>query len=67
MPNLHPREKVTMKAEVEINAALIAVTEKYDLTDGEVISYISGFLANRAKYMIRLERHGDINTPGGLE
>ncbi len=36
---------------------MLDLEEKYDLTNGETVSIVGNFLAMRAKYMIRNERH----------
>lgn len=36
------------------------------LTRGEKIQYVAGEMASLAKYAIRMERHGNYDTPGGL-
>lgn len=41
--------------------------EKYSLTTGEKLRIFSSKLSNISKYMIRYERHGNYNTPGGIE
>lgn len=42
-----------------------SLREKYNLTPGEVIMLMAHELAQVAKYIIRVERHGNTSTPGG--
>lgn len=67
---MHPRERLVDEAEKVIAAAVLKVLEDFDLTDAEYISVLTNALntaiLRRTKYMIRQERHGDPNKPGGL-
>jgi hypothetical protein len=72
MSRMHPREKVVRQARIALMEALGAWQEAHeDLTDAELLSLLSGELHSQisgvVKYMIRFERHGDTDTPGGLE
>jgi len=70
-PTIHPRERLVTQAECDLSRALMAVWEKYDLTNAEMLrvtaSVLGGHISRHAKYRIREERHGDPNKPGGLE
>lgn len=63
----HPRERVIRKAQSEIEWKLINLVNLHELTDGEVLQMLSSFMATQAKYMIRFERHGETETPGGIQ
>jgi len=66
---MHPREKKIDEAESILNKAILDVME-LDLTNAEYLSVIGsvfgGAITSRTKYMIRYERHGDAEKPGGL-
>lgn len=71
MPKLHPRELVVKSAEQDLRKALQEVDEKYNLTQFEYIqllqNVLGGAILTVCKYGIRQERHGDTETPGGLQ
>lgn len=71
MPSIHPREKLVNKAEREIENTISNILEKHDLTVAEELRVLAAVLGNRigmtAKFMIREERHGDTDKPGGLK
>jgi hypothetical protein len=71
MPRLHKREKLIRDAESELRRAVMEVDEKYNLTQFEYIQLLHVILGEAiltvCKYGIRQERHGDTETPGGLE
>ena len=74
MPKLHEREFPCRDAENELRTAVSSVTcgEKFKgLTYFEALSIMQnvfgGEIQQFLKYAIRLERHGDTETPGGLE
>ena len=68
---IHKRERLVIQAECDLARALTDVWEKYDLTSAEMLrvaaSVLGGHVSSHAKYEIREERHGNIDTPGGLE
>ena len=70
---LHPREIDLDKASAKLKLAILDAVDELpdDITDGEYIKIINGIsyelIASWAKYQIREERHGDEDTPGGLE
>ncbi len=68
---LHERETPVRHAERELNEAIWDVAAKYSLTEGErlavVTASLGGHIGAMAKFMIPDERHGDLETPGGLE
>jgi len=67
---IHPRERITGRASTLLRKA-IRDLQQFDLTDAEYTSVLMDVLANEilghTKYLIREERHGDTETPGGLE
>jgi hypothetical protein len=67
---MHPREKLVREARSELQQILLDWAKRYDLTTGEELSIIGSTLVstvgNVGKYMIREERHGNMDTPGGL-
>lgn len=63
---MHPREVVVRTAELEIDQAVAAVIKTHALTYGEVFRILAALVASSAKYLIREERHGDAETPGGV-
>lgn len=68
---LHPREQIVTAARLDLTESILKWRKKYDLTDGELFSVIAEELSSQitglAKYMIRWERHEDLDKPGGLE
>jgi len=55
-------------AELTILYKIDAWLERHpSLTPGEVASLLTSRIASGAKYLIRQERHGSVNKPGGLE
>lgn len=54
---LHPRYHVVQAAGIELSEFMVILTEKYDLTDGEIVRLMADQTANAAKYIIRDERH----------
>ena len=72
---IHPREQNTNLIQSKIVQAIYEAVEAaeeemdFELTRGETIRVLSGafheILGSWAKYMIRDERHGDANKPGG--
>ena len=63
LPKLHPRERIVAEAKVGIAREVF----KHELTYGERLAILSELLSTAAKYQIRLERHGNTDTPGGIE
>lgn len=57
---IHERERVVQEAHAKVSTIMA------DLTPGEQLRVLSGELGMVAKYMIRVERHGDTGTPGGI-
>ena len=70
---LHEREEIVRKAEADFLAKMLDWMQEWgdQLTDGEELRVVGGLLGGHlttmAKYQIREERHGDEDTPGGLE
>lgn len=74
MPRLHEREKITNEAEMSLMRKLLDWQQEEGteaLTDAEflqiVASELGGLITRHCKYMIRYERHGNEDKPGGWE
>lgn len=69
-PRIHPREFVVREAENKLRGQLLDAVKEFELTEGEQLRVISevysNWIASMAKYIIRDERHGNTDTPGGL-
>lgn len=70
-PKLHKREQIVRDAEQKLRTALLDIWKEHDLTEGEMLRVVASVfgdhVASHAKYEIRIERHGNIDTPGGWE
>lgn len=68
---LHPREHATDMAELALAEVMYAELDKHDLTGGEWLRVVHGaynrVMSGFVKGVIRDERHGDPDKPGGLE
>ena len=69
---LHAREIVINEAELELLTKINEWTKQHpDLTSAEYLKILLGVCHDQAqallKIEIRIERHGDANTPGGAE
>lgn len=68
MPVIHQRERIVTEAKLKVSKAFDEATK--DLTDGERLQIaaqvFSSYVGDTAKYMIRMERHGDPSKPGGF-
>ena len=66
----HPREQQIREAETILQGAIIRVIES-DLTLAEYVSVLSRVcseaICEATKYVIREERHGSADKPGGVE
>jgi hypothetical protein len=51
----------------QIRATFTAGCEEHELTFGESMRLAGSILQSNAKYVIRHERHGNYEDPGGLE
>ncbi len=64
----HKRDKIVRDAEQMVRQALFDHTK--NLTEGEYLRVVCAVfgdaVSTTAKYIIRHERHGDSDTPGGL-
>jgi len=71
MLRLHKRERIVNDAEEKLRKAMIDIWTEYDLTEAEMLRIVAAcfgdHVASHARYEIRMERHGNTNTPGGLE
>lgn len=69
MIRIHPREQRVREAEHELLGLLVALKNKHDLTEAEMLRVVnagcSDWIAGVAKHSIRIERHGNAETPGG--
>lgn len=68
---LHAREQdVVMPAAADLTKRLLDWTHSHSLTATEslvvVSSALSSYINSLLKYQLRLERHGDADTPSGL-
>ena len=67
MPRIHEREKLIKNAEIALRLAIVGATK--GLTEAEAISVVTSVFSEeilgRMKYAIRMERHGNTETPGG--
>lgn len=67
----HPRERVVREATIDLQLRMSAWLRDHQLTTVEELSIInavlSGAIGGTLKYCIRRERHGDDQTPGGIE
>ena len=66
LPRIHEREMPVQIAESEIHLACLKMREKYGLTDVEWLQILNHMAASCMKYMLREERHGDMDKPAGL-
>lgn len=68
---IHRREIRCRAAESDLRNAIGELSDKHDLTGAEMLrivnAVLSDYIASIAKYDIRQERHGNTDTPGGLE
>lgn len=68
---IHGREAPVREASLELTKAVLDIVKRHSLTDGETLRIVGevlgGWVASTAKYMIREERHGRTDKPGGLK
>ena len=67
MPKLHKRELLVNKATAKLHSTVLDFRKEYDLTDIEYLQWLASETQSVLKYMLRFERHGDYDTPSGLE
>lgn len=72
MPRLHPREAIVSSAENDLRGVLFEWADRHpDLTSAEYLKVVLGISNETVQLLlkteIRLERHGNADTPGGLE
>lgn len=60
---LHARTRYIKEFEHKVQH----LRHEHQITDGEWLAFIATEAQRMAKYMIRFERHGDYDTPGGIE
>jgi hypothetical protein len=65
---IHPREQLIKEIEMKLKTAIVEATR--ELTTAETIQLVNHVcrdeIAGIVKYQIRMERHGNTNTPGGM-
>lgn len=68
---LHKREAIVSTCRNELAIHVLKEFERHGLTEGEQLRVLSelysDMVGTMAKYMIRQERHGRADVPGGLE
>lgn len=68
---MHPREQIVHEAEIDLRDVIIDWMRRHtELTYVEQAVVYANVAANSAsplKYALRIERHGDDQTPAGLE
>ena len=68
---IHPRELVTQQARLDLTNAFLKIAQEHQLTPTEEAQVVEKFShAEQANFLnrcLRLERHGDEETPSGLE
>ncbi len=62
----HERDVHVRKASLQIEMKISDMAREYDLTDVEVLQMLVSYQQSTLKYMLREERHGDRDKPGGL-
>ena len=67
---LHERKQITNSAKHQILHQIEYAEVEYNLTDTELLMIIRDieqmYVDNYFKYQLRLERHGNMDTPAGL-
>jgi hypothetical protein len=68
---IHPREQRVREAQNDVSTYLSLVKRENELTEAEMLRVVNNvcheWVGGVAKYWIREERHGNSDTPGGLE
>lgn len=69
---LHPREQMMTEAEIDLRKAISEWSSRHaELTSAEYLKLLLGVTHDQAqsllKIEIRIERHGNTDTPGSLE
>ncbi len=69
---LHAREQIVTAAEIDLRTAISEWSKKHTkLTSAEYLKVLLGVTHDQAqsllKIEIRIDRHGNAETPGGLE
>ena len=65
MPRMHERESKVRLAQVELETLILEKANELDLTDVELLQALTSAMQSSLKYMLRVERHGDTDTPSG--
>jgi hypothetical protein len=68
--SMHERERLVEGAELDLRGAWLEIVKKNGLTEGEELQILGKFVSSQLGHMsrckIRMERHGNCDTPGGL-
>ena len=67
MPKRSKRDQIAVVGQAKVRLALYELQETHDLTDIEMMQTLLEFQQGVLKYMLRYERHGDYESPAGLE
>lgn len=66
---IHERERLVEIAELDLRGAWLEIMKKNGLTEGETLQVLTKFMSSQighmSRNMIRMERHGNLETPGG--
>lgn len=63
----HPREFEVAAAKLKIQRAFLDAATEHGLTPAESAAIFAELIQTQCMYMIRHERHGSYETPGGLQ
>lgn len=66
-PRLHPRSKIAFKATSDMSSVLHSIRDKYGLTITEYLQFLTSEMQFTLGRLLREERHGDLETPAGIE
>ena len=61
------RDQIASVGKAEVETALHGLQKEHGLTDIEMLQALAAWQQGTLKYMLRFERHGDYETPAGLE
>lgn len=67
LPKVHSREEITRRAAGELTDFCIQWHGKYGLSFLEELTLLQSQMATILMYALRYERHGETETPSGLE
>lgn len=66
-PKIHEREMITRESGINFSKMVLTFKEENNITDAEYLQLLNSEVASTLKYMLRFERHGDYETPSGLQ